>query len=245
MRVVAVIPARWAATRLPGKPLAEIAGRAMIQHVWERVARCRSVDQVLVATDDRRIEEAVLGFGGKVRMTSPEHRSGTDRVEEAVRGLDADLVVNVQGDEPLIDPEAIAQAIAVLLAADDSVGVGTLAFPIASSVDLADPNLVKVVVDGRGRALYFSRAPIPFHRASAGGLARAGLHRGHVGIYAFRRAVLERFVSLPPGVLEQAEGLEQLRLLEHGIGIAVGQTERRTVGVDTAEDLERVRTELG
>lgn len=242
---IAVIPARWGSTRLPGKALAPIDGRPMIQHVWSRASEARQVDEVWIATDDPRIAEAATAFGARVAMTASTHPSGTDRVEEAARATDADVVVNVQGDEPQLDPAQVDLVVSTLLGAGDGDGaeVATLAFPLSSADELADPNLVKVVTDRRGRALYFSRAPIPYDRGSGG--AVTAQHRGHVGLYAFRREALARFVRLPRGPLESLESLEQLRFLENGIPIAVGHTSHRTVGVDTPEDLERVRAEIG
>lgn len=217
----------------------------MIQHVWSRAREARQVDEVWIATDDKRIAAVAEGFGARVAMTDPSHPSGTDRVEAAVRETDAEVVVNVQGDEPQLDPAQIDLVVSTLLDSRDGepAEVATLSFPLTSSEELADPNLVKVVTDRRDRALYFSRAPIPYDRGSAGGVSER--HRGHVGIYAFRREALARFVTLPRGPLESLESLEQLRFLENGIPIAVGRTSHRTVGVDTPEDLERVRAEIG
>lgn len=217
----------------------------MIQHVWSRASEARQVDEVWIATDDARIAEAATAFGARVLMTASSHVTGTDRVEEAVRSSDAELIVNVQGDEPQLDPAQVDLVVSTLLGSPDGdpAEVATLSFPLTSSEELADPNLVKVVTDRRSRALYFSRAPIPYDRGSRGGVAAE--HRGHVGIYAFRREALSRFVKLPRGPLESLEALEQLRFLENGIPIAVGHTSHRTVGVDTPEDLERVRAEIG
>ncbi len=217
----------------------------MIQHVWERARQARSIDEVWIATDDERIASTARGFGAIVKMTSPDHASGTDRVEEAVRGSAAEIVVNVQGDEPALDPLELDRVIETLGAEDraGAVEVATLAFPITDDALLADPNVVKVVTDRASRALYFSRAAIPFDRARGG--SAGPLHRGHVGLYAFRRGALERFVGLPRGPLESLESLEQLRFLENGIAIGVGETSHRTIGVDTPEDLERVRAQIG
>lgn len=244
MKRLAVIPARWGATRLPGKALAEIAGRPMIEHVWRRVSLAQQIDEVWIATDDERIATAARRFGAHVAWTSAHHASGTDRVEEAVRSSDADVIVNVQGDEPQLDPAQVDQVVATLLEPRDGadVGVATLAFRLRSEEELADPSVVKVVTDRAGRALYFSRAPIPYDRANGGALAEG--HHGHVGIYAFQRAALVRFVSLARGPLEQLESLEQLRFLENGIAIGVGITSHRTIGVDTPRDLERVRAAM-
>jgi len=223
----------------------------MVRHVYERVRAGRRVDRVLVATDDARIAEAVQAFGGEVAMTSPTHATGTDRIAEAVRGIEADIVVNVQGDEPMLDPRSIDAALEPMLS-DPALEIATLSLPLTRVEEMLAPAVVKVVTDARGRALYFSRSPIPFVRdgESREGAARAavtkGLARKHVGLYAFRRAALERFVALPPSQLEQAESLEQLRALENGMSIHVVPIEGTAgIAVDTPQDLERVRTLLG
>ncbi len=208
----------------------------MIQHVYERATRARLVDAVVVATDDERIRAAVEGFGGRVWVTRADHRTGSDRVAEVVAGLDCDLVINVQGDEPLIEPAAIDQAIEPLLA-DPAVQMTTLCRRIDDPAELARPDVVKVVRDLRGNALYFSRAPIPFARQAGSG----PLGWKHIGLYAYRRDVLLRFARLPAGDLEQVESLEQLRALEHGLAIRVAETTYDSVGVDTPADLERAR----
>lgn len=208
----------------------------MIQHVYERATRARLVDAVVVATDDERIRAVVEGFGGHVWVTRPDHATGSDRVAEVVAGLECDLVINVQGDEPLIDPSAIDQAIEPLLA-EPSVQITTLCRRIDDPSVLANPDVVKVVRDLRGDALYFSRAPIPFARQAGGG----PLAWKHIGLYAYRRDVLLRFARLPAGALEQIESLEQLRALEHGLPIRVVETTYDSVGVDTPADLERAR----
>jgi 3-deoxy-manno-octulosonate cytidylyltransferase (CMP-KDO synthetase) len=238
-RVVAIIPARYASSRLPGKPLADLGGRPMVEHVYRRVARAALVDQVVVATDDARVADAVAAFGGIVAMTSPAHRSGTDRVAEAAARFEATIVVNVQGDEPLIAPGAVDQAVSPLLA-DPTVTIATLASRITAESDYRDPSVVKVVVDRAGRALFFSRAPIPHVGGSSRATAEAVVRR-HLGLYAFRREALDLFARLPPTPLEQAESLEQLRALEHGLAIAVVDTTCESIGVDTPDDLERVR----
>ncbi len=240
-RIVGVIPARYASSRLPGKALADICGKPMIQHVVERAMRARLLDEVLVATDDQRILRTVQAFGGKACLTSPVHPSGTDRIAEVVQGLPCELVVNIQGDEPLLDPAVIDSAVEPLRA-DPSDAMGTLACPL--SVDeAADPSNVKVVMDRAGYALYFSRARIPYMRDGfPPGLDRPYLL--HVGLYVYRRDTLLRLAALPPTVLEERERLEQLRALEHGIRIRVVLTEHRSIGVDTPEDLARVRRML-
>lgn len=245
MTVLAIIPARFASSRFPGKPLAPLSGRPMIQWVYERARRATRVADVVVATDDARIAEAVGRFGGRAIMTSAEHRSGTDRVAEVVRTVGdpvvahASIVVNVQGDEPLLDPTAIDRAVAPLLE-DRTVEMATLATPLADPRDVADPNTVKVVIDRAGFALYFSRAPIPFRRSGeVPGQSATPLAFKHIGLYVYRRATLLRMAGLAPTPLEVAESLEQLRALEHGIRIRVVAVERDSIGVDTPEDLNR------
>ena len=234
MPALAVIPARYASTRFPGKPLALLLGRPMIRHVWERVRQVRSLSAVLVATDDPRIAEAVRGFGGEVAMTG-ECRTGTDRVFEASRNRPEDLVLNVQGDEPLIEPSCLED---LLRAFDDSaVGMATLRRPLDPE-EQGNPNVVKVVCALNGDALYFSRSALPYVRH---GPAQAW---AHVGVYAYRKAVLARLAGLPSTPLERAEGLEQLRALESGLSIRAIETAYRSLGVDTPEDLARAERAL-
>jgi 3-deoxy-manno-octulosonate cytidylyltransferase (CMP-KDO synthetase) len=248
LAIVAIIPARYGSTRLPGKPLSDIHGKPMVQHVHERVRLARSVERVLVATDDERIVRAVQGFGGEAVRTSPDHASGTDRVAEVARGIEAELVVNVQGDEPMLDPAWIDAAVAALRA-DAGLPIATLSLPLAGAHELADPSVVKVVVDGRDEALYFSRSAIPYVRLAEADPRRAadvvveqGLARRHVGLYAYRRDALARLAALPPSPLERAEGLEQLRALQDGMRIRVVERQGSPgVAVDTPADLERVR----
>lgn len=208
----------------------------MIEHVYRRALACTSAGAVLVATDDERVARAVEAFGGRVRLTSAAHRSGTDRLAEVAAGLDCDLVVNVQGDEPLIEPAMIDEAIAPL-AADAELAMSTLRRRIDDPADFVNPNVVKVVVDRQNRALYFSRGPIPFVRS--GGPHDAAFK--HIGVYVYRRACLLALARLEPTPLERAESLEQLRALEHGIPITVVETAHDSIGVDTPDDLERVR----
>jgi len=236
-RVFVVIPSRWASSRLPGKPLVDIGGVTMVERVYRRAAAARGVGGVLVATDDGRIAEAVARFGGACVMTRPDHASGTDRIAEVARGLACDLVVNVQGDEPALDPAAIEAAVGPL-AADPAIVMGTLGAPIDAAADLQNPNTVKVLVDQQGFALYFSRAPVPFRREP--GEALASVLR-HIGLYVYRRDFLLTLASLPRTPLERLESLEQLRALEHGYRIRVVETAYTSVSVDTPEDLERVR----
>ncbi len=232
--------------RLPGKPLADIGGQPMIEHVYRRAARTRGVDAVVVATDDDRIAAAVGRFGGVVRMTSVGHQTGTDRVAEIARELTCEIVVNVQGDLPLIEPDMIADVIEPL-SADPAVPMSTLRRAIADAAEYTSPNVVKVVVDRNGDALYFSRAPIP-HPGDGGG-PYGNVHGGppaggpykHIGLYAYRRDFLLTFAALARTPLEQCESLEQLRALEHGFRIRTAETQHESIEVDTAEDLERVR----
>ena len=235
MNAVAVIPARYASTRLPGKPLLDICGKPLIQHVWETVSRARGLDEVVVATDDARIAHAVQAFGGKVCMTSPDCRSGSDRVREVAASLAADVYVNVQGDEPLLEASAI-ERLRDVFTEDASVQVATLCSRI-SEEQARSPHQVKVIRDHAGNALYFSRAPLPFVRESG----ESTEFLGHVGIYAYRADALRGFASLPFSPLEQAEKLEQLRFLQAGIPVRVLEVPPMGVGVDTPEDLERVR----
>jgi 3-deoxy-manno-octulosonate cytidylyltransferase (CMP-KDO synthetase) len=232
---VIVIPARYGSTRFPGKPLAQLRGKPIIQHVWERAKQSRLCQRVIIATDDERIAAAARGFGAEVAMTRADHRSGTDRAAEVAAALTAELIVNVQGDEPLVDPAAIDAAVEPL-AADPSIPMGTLAAPCEEVADLANPNIVKVVVDQAGFALYFSRLPIPFVREGHGDATK---YR-HIGLYVYRREFLLNLAKLAPTPLEQAEKLEQLRALEHGHPILVVPTTYDSVGVDTPLDLMKV-----
>jgi len=208
----------------------------MIEHVYRRAAASPAVSSVIVATDDLRIARTVIGFGGQVRLTRPDHLTGTDRLAEVVAALDCDVVVNVQGDEPLLDPRAITEVVAPF--ADPSISMTTLYRRIDTPAELTDPNIVKVVVDRAGFALYFSRAPIPHQRDPRGGWPP--LYR-HIGLYAYRRSALMVIASLEPTPLERAESLEQLRALEHGIRIKTVETAYDSIGVDTPQDLEQVR----
>ena len=245
------IPARHASTRLPGKMLAPIHGKPMLQWVYER-ARASGALDVLIATDDAAIAAAANAFGAVARMTSASHASGTDRLAELAgieRWPEADIVVNVQGDEPLIPP-ALVRQVATLLDSDPGAAIATLATPVESLEEFLDPNAVKVVTDAKGRALYFSRAPVPWNRDGApAGLSSQRVFAGarrHIGIYAYRVGALRRLASLVPTTLEKAEKLEQLRALEHGMAIRVADAaEKPGPDVNTAEDLERVAGLLG
>lgn len=238
MSVLAVIPARYASARFPGKALVSLGGKPMIQRVWERVRQASSPDAILVATDDERIRSAVMAFGGEAVMTRADHRSGTERVAEVAAGRsDAELIVNVQADEPLLEPAAIDAAVEALRSNTD-VHVATLAVPIGNPAEIMDPNVVKTVLDFDGNALYFSRAPIPWVRDRAGPVHAK--HLKHLGLYAFRRDALLEFDTFPVGDLERIEQLEQLRWLENGYRIRVVETEYDSIGVDTPEDAARV-----
>ncbi len=234
MRVVAIIPARYASTRLPGKPLLGETGKPLIQHVVESVHRARGVERIVVATDDGRIAEAVGAFGGEALMTRGDHACGTDRLAEAAEKLglaDDDIVVNVQGDEPEIPPACLEKLIGLL--AESSAPMATLATPLAGA-EVGDPNRVKVVCDLSGRAMYFSRSPIPHDRDGCGGVE----YLLHLGVYAYRAGFLKEFASLPPTLAEQAEKLEQLRALEHGREIVVAVVAYDGSGIDTRADYE-------
>jgi 3-deoxy-manno-octulosonate cytidylyltransferase (CMP-KDO synthetase) len=217
-----------------------IGDRTMIEHVYRRASQARAVEAVVVATDDDRIAAAVDAFGGTAVMTRSDHATGTDRLAEVAQSLQSEVIVNVQGDEPLIAPDAIDAAVDLVLT-DPDVKMATLRRRIEDPADLDNPAVVKLVIDGRGRALYFSRAPIPFTRP---GHAAPVCWR-HLGLYAYRRSFLLAIATLPGTPLEQAEGLEQLRVLEHGFTIGTAETLTDTIGVDTPEDLERVRRLVG
>ncbi|MGP1586072.1 MAG: 3-deoxy-manno-octulosonate cytidylyltransferase [Schwartzia sp. (in: firmicutes)] len=235
MKILCVIPARYASTRLPGKPLADIAGKPMICRVYDRAVKATCLTKVVVATDDPRIAAAVEKEGGNVMMTSPDHPTGTDRLAEVAAAYpEMDLVINVQGDEPLIEPSLIDELAAVFEGAAD-FPMATVMTPMDDPEEQQDPSNVKVVTDKRGYALYFSRSLLPYPR-SAG---RAAVYK-HIGIYAYRRDFLLRYANMAPTPLEEAESLEQLRALENGYPIRVIRTERSFVGVDTPADLARV-----
>jgi 3-deoxy-manno-octulosonate cytidylyltransferase (CMP-KDO synthetase) len=241
LAIVAIIPARYGSSRLPGKPLSNIHGKPMIQHVYDRVREARGIDRVLVATDDVRIADVVRAFGGEAMMTATAHHSGSDRLAEAAGRVAADVIVGVQGDEPMLHPGVVEAAVRPF--ADPEVEAATVCTPLRDAAEMLSPNVVKVVTDSRGWALYFSRSPIPHLRGAEGGQAAArGLARRHLGIYAWRKDALRRFAALPPSRLEEAEGLEQLRALENGMRMRVVEFEGEAgVAVDTPEDLERVR----
>lgn len=238
-RAVAIIPARYAATRLPGKPIMrDPRGKYVIQYVCEAASKAKLINRVIVATDDKRIFDVVTSLGFEAAMTSDKHPSGSDRIAEVARGIDADVVVNIQGDEPQIRPEQIDQVVSLLDEAKDCV-VSTLASKIESPEELADPNVVKVVVDNEWRALYFSRLPIPYVRGAKNQLHESPVpHLHHIGIYGYRREFLLQYVRLPRPAIEDAEKLEQLRVLASGHRIKVGLTPYRLIGIDTPADFE-------
>jgi len=236
-RAAIVLPARFNSTRFPGKPLAVVHGKPLIEWVCLRAGQIRHAERVVVATDDERVATAVRGFGGDVIMTSIEHRTGTDRVAQVAREMDHDIIVNLQGDEPVFSPPLVDEMIELCAASD--ADIVTARHRVASSEDAASPHVVKVVCDATGRALYFSRAVIPYARSGEGGAYR------HVGIYVFRRASLLRFTSLPATPLELAENLEQLRALENGMIVRVVDSDEATMGVDIPEDIKGVEKILG
>ena len=241
MKVLGVIPARYASSRFEGKALADLLGKPMIQHVYQRASKAKTLDRLIVATDDRRIFGAVERFGGEVVMTA-EHPTGTDRIAEIARGTDAEILVNVQGDEPLIEPAMIDEAVEPVLK-DSSIDLGTLAHRIHSEAEYLNPNVVKVVMDRSGFAMYFSRSPVP-HIKSGGWSEDVPIYR-HVGLYVYRRHALLDFAQAPPSPFEMLEGLEQLRFLENGHRMKVVETCYKSVGVDTPEDLETVKRVMG
>lgn len=246
MKITAVIPARYASTRFPGKALAEIGGKPMIQHVYERTVQAKLVSRTIVATDDPRIADAVHQIGGEVIMTAASHETGTDRLAEVAHGLDADIIVNVQGDEPLICPDMIDQAIQPFLE-DADLQMGTLKTRIKCLHDFLSPNVVKVVTDNLSNALYFSRSPLPFFRDKWKDLKDESFCCGkllcykHVGLYVYRKDFLLKFASLSPTFLEISEKLEQLRAVENGVKIRVIETEFESFGVDTPDDLVKAQ----
>jgi 3-deoxy-manno-octulosonate cytidylyltransferase (CMP-KDO synthetase) len=235
--VVVVIPARFGAMRLPGKPLVSLAGKPMIQRVYERAKLATLASRVIVATDDERIMKAVASFGGTARMTRADHRTGTERVAEVAAHEKGDVFVNVQGDEPLLDPVAVDTAVKALLE-EPAASIATVATPIKTPADIMDPNVVKTVLDFDNNGLYFSRAPIPWVRDRQGPVHAQ--HMKHLGLYAFRRAALLDFPTLPLGDLERIERLEQLRWMENGYKIRVAETQHDSVSVDVPEDVARV-----
>ena len=249
MKITAIIPARFASVRFAGKALADILGKPMVQHVYERTAKATLVSDVIVATDDERIAAAVRAFGGRVEMTDKGHETGTDRLAEVAARLDSDIIVNVQGDEPLIEPIMIDEAIRPFTE-DPEILMGTLKSRIKNLHDFLSPNVVKVVTDWQGFALYFSRSPLPNFRDKWNDLKDEKFASGkllcykHVGLYVYRREFLLKYARMSPTFLELAEKLEQLRVLENGHRIKVVETEHETIGVDTPADLQKVLERL-
>ncbi|NOS86356.1 MAG: 3-deoxy-manno-octulosonate cytidylyltransferase [Ignavibacteria bacterium] len=233
--IIGVIPARYGSTRLPAKALAMIHGKPMIQHVYERCLKSKLLSEVLVATDDKRIFDAVINFGGNAAMTSKSHKSGTDRIGEAVKNINCDIVVNIQGDEPMIAPGNVDKAIAPLFN-DKSINVSTLCFKISDKKEINNPNVVKVVMDSNSNALYFSRSVIPFNRDNT-----KAKYFKHIGLYVYRKDYLMKLIKLKPSRLELTEKLEQLRILESGEKIRVIKTNTDSHSVDTPADLWKIR----
>ena len=240
MKVLGVIPARYGSVRFPGKALARLNGAPMVELVWRRAKAAKRLEKLVVATDDRRILDAVKSFGGEAVMTTPETASGTDRVWEVAKGSSAQIIVNIQGDEPLVKPEMVDQLVEALLQ-DPKAQMATLRFPMRTPEGYHRPNIVKVVTDMDGWALYFSRSPIPACKAAD---SLPSVWYKHLGLYAYRREILEQFVRWPISTLEMTEGLEQLRALEHGVQIKVVDSVGDSMGVDTPEDLEQVEKVL-
>lgn len=239
MNVVGIIPARYSSKRFKGKVIADILGKSLIQHVYERAKEARLLDDLIIATDDDRVIKVIEEFGGKVVYTSPKQPTGTDRIAEVVNPLDVRVVVNIQGDEPLIHPQMIND-LATTLLEDESIVMATLIKKIDDDQEINNPHVVKVVVDKDGFALYFSRAPIPRIKNRGSRIKDQGYYK-HIGLYAYTKDFLFTFTNLPPSRLEKLEGLEQLRALEYGYRIKTVETEFDTVGVDTPKDLEKVK----
>jgi len=241
-KVVIVIPARYGSTRLPGKPLVALAGKPMVERVYERAKMAKTSGRVIVATDDERVLKAVEGFGGEARMTRPDHRTGTERIAEVAAHTEGEVFVNVQGDEPLLDPAAVDTAVGALLE-EPAAAIATVAVPIRTPADIMDPNVVKTVLDFEDNALYFSRAPIPWVRDAVHKIHAR--HLKHLGLYVFQRGALLEYPMLPQGELERVEQLEQLRWMENGYKIRVAEVEHDAVSVDVPEDVGRVERLLG
>jgi len=234
MKIIGIIPARYDSTRFPGKPLADINGKPMIRHVWESACKSKLLDRVIIAADDKRIYDSVISFGGEAVMTSKRHQSGTDRIAEAAKNIKCDLVVNIQGDEPFISYKNIDKAVRLLLD-DIKLNVSTLAVKIEDKTEIKDPNNVKVVIDKNGNALYFSRSPIPYNRNN-----KKVNYFKHIGLYVYRKSFLMKFVKMKQTLLEKAESLEQLRILENKEKIRVVITKIDSISVDTPADLYKI-----
>ena len=253
MKILGVIPVRWSSSRFPGKPLVDICGKTMIEHVYRRVSRSKMIDNIIVATDDKRIFDEVKNFGGSVKMTSSVHESGTDRVAEIANrpeSEDFSIIVNIQGDEPFVDPVSIDAAIKMMLD-NQNIDIVTLAVKITSSKDLVDPDIVKVVFDRNMKALFFSRAPIPFVRDLMSSDKSYNVMKSsseemvdnffkHLGLYVYQKKILDRFSKLPKATIEEQESLEQLRALDDGMNIMIVKTAMDSVGIDSPEDIERI-----
>ncbi len=234
MKIIGVIPARWASTRFEGKVLADIAGKPMLQHVWERVSQSKLLDEVIIACDNDNVKMVAEDFGAKVVLTSKEHTCGTDRIAEVVNSIDVEIVLNIQGDEPLIDSKSIDDLIAAI-SEDKSCNMATMIRPMTDVKEIENPNIVKVITDAKGNAIYFSRAKIPYERDE-----RKAVFYKHFGIYAFRKKFLFQFRDLPRGKLEEIEKLEQLRVIENGYKIKTVIAQNDSIGVDTPEDLKKI-----
>jgi 3-deoxy-manno-octulosonate cytidylyltransferase (CMP-KDO synthetase) len=234
MKTLGVIPARIASTRFPGKVLAILAGKTLIQHVWEKAKACKELDDVLIAADSDTVKSVALSFGAKVVMTKPDHPSGSDRIAEAVTSVDTDVVINIQGDEPFVDPETI-DSLARLLKNDAACSMGTVVKEITDDLEFINPNVVKCVIDDKGYALYFSRAPIPYNRDGKSSIKRYK----HLGLYAYRKDFLLKYTTWPKGALESIEQLEQLRVLEQGYRIKTVVTTYESIAVDIPADLTK------
>ncbi len=245
MKVLGIIPARYGSTRFEGKILADLCGKPVVQHTWERAKKSRLLDELIIATDDKRIYDVARGFGAKAVLTSLAHKTGTDRLKEVVQSIEVDIIVNIQGDEPLISPLMIDDVVFPLLR-DKTIVMATLCNRIKDLEDLNDPNVVKVVFDKNGFALYFSRSPIPYCKnlVSSELEARSQFYK-HIGIYAYTKDFLFTITSLPQSKFEKLERLEQLRPIENGYKIKVIETKFDTIGIDTPEDLEKAKARLG
>lgn len=238
--ILAIIPARFASHRFPGKVIAELAGKPLVVHTYERTIQAKCISKAVIATDDQKVVDALAPYDIEVIMTSPDHPSGTDRIAEVARTSTADIIVNVQGDEPMLDPLTIERAVEVMLE-NPNLGMATAKHAITKPEDILDPNVVKVVTDKNGMALYFSRSPVPHLRDITDQTPEHPVYWQHIGLYVFRRSFLLDYADMAPTELEGLEKLEQLRALENGHQIAVVETDFKSIGVDTPEDLERVR----
>ena len=242
MKIVGVIPARYSSSRFPGKPLIDLKGKSMIQRVYEGVSKSTVLSEVIVATDDQRIFDEVKRFGGKVQLTSTEHTTGTDRCGEVAKAIDADVVINIQGDEPLVDFEQIEQLAKAF--SDPEVKIASLGIKTTDPDDLTNPNRIKIVLDAKKNALYFSRSPIPNTKNASKSIVDNFHYLRHIGVYAYRNETLQQLVQLKPTVLEQIESLEQLRWLYHGFSVRIVETDIETPNIDVPSDVEKVLAHL-